>query len=105
MEIGYEIQNACFLGEALVLGGHELARALGRWRILLDDECAEVGAVGELRLCAQLRGERGRQLHGVQVCLAVQPVEDRADAPLSLSVSLPPSLAPCLTVIAPRVPA
>ena len=42
----------------------------------------------ELRLCAQLRGERARQLHGVQVRLAVQPVEDRADARRSRSQAL-----------------
>ena len=46
--------DASELGEALVLGGHELARALGRRRVLLDDERAEVGAVGQLRAGAQL---------------------------------------------------
>ena len=50
--------DASELGEALVLGGHELARALGRRRVLLDDERAEVGAVGQLRAGAQLRPQR-----------------------------------------------
>ena len=43
---GAQRDDASELGEALVLGGHELARSLGRRRVLHDDERAEVGAVG-----------------------------------------------------------
>ena len=59
VEVGVEVElgdegarrqrdDASELGEALVLGRDDLARALDRRRVLLDDERAEVGAVGQL---------------------------------------------------------